>query len=110
MDACYCRVPAGLKKITMKKLLINLCLLFSCTIVKAQLYVQSNAILHVGGEITLHNQDFIRGSGGGPNIEFEPASKVLFTGNADNIISGYINFLNLDREGRYTQDEPGKLQ
>lgn len=87
----------------MKIYLFAILLLSINTGIKAQLYVQSNAILHVGGEITLYNQDFIRGSGGGSNIEFEPTSNVLFSGNADNIVSGYINFLNLElaKEGTH---------
>lgn len=87
----------------MKYLLIIISLIFPFSIANAQLYVQSNTVLHIGGEITLHNQDFIRGQGAGPNIEFEPGSNVLFTGNADNIISGYISFLNLEiaKEGTH---------
>lgn len=80
-------------------------ILFVCTGagLRAQLYVQSGATLHIGGTITLHNEDFIRSSPSGPAIEFEPDSKVIFTGNADNVISGYINFLHLEiaKEGAH---------
>ncbi|MGN6292530.1 MAG: T9SS type A sorting domain-containing protein [Chitinophagaceae bacterium] len=80
----------------MKKYLFIILFLCSYAGIKAQLYVQSGATLHVGGVVTLQNQDFIRSSPSGSAIAFEPGSKVLFTGNADNIISGYIDFLNLE--------------
>lgn len=87
----------------MKKYAFALLSLWIYTGVKAQLYVQTNATLHVGGVVTLHNEDFIRESPSGPAIGFEPSSNVLFTGNADNVVSGYISFLNLEiaKEGTH---------
>lgn len=87
----------------MKKYVFAFLFLYSYTGIKAQLYVQSGATLHVGGVVTLQNEDLIRSSPSGPAIVFEPDSKVLFTGNADNTISGYIDFLNLeiDKEGSH---------
>lgn len=84
------------KILKMKKALYLLAFLCTTTTVKSQLYVQGGAIFHVGGTVTLQDEDFIRGPGGGAVITFEPGSNVLFTGNADNIISGYIGFLNLE--------------
>ncbi|MBO9635220.1 MAG: hypothetical protein J7578_19070 [Chitinophagaceae bacterium] len=80
----------------MKKIMLAIFLLCSYAAVKAQLYVQSGATLHIGGIVTLDNADLIRSSTSGAAIAFEPGSKILFTGNADNIISGYIDFLNLE--------------
>jgi hypothetical protein len=87
----------------MKKYLLTILFIYFYAGVKAQLYVQSGATLHIGGVVTLQNEDFIRSSPSGPAIVFEPDSKVLFTGNADNVISGYIGFLNLeiDKEGSH---------
>jgi hypothetical protein len=80
----------------MKKLFLLTALLYLHTLLPAQLYVQSGATLHIGGTVTLHNEDFFRGSGGEPVITFEPGSNVLFTGDEDNIISGHIGFLNIE--------------
>lgn len=80
----------------MKKALYLLAFLCTITSVKSQLYVQGGAMFHVGGTVTLQDEDFIRGPEGGAVITFEPGSNVLFTGNADNNISGYIGFLNLE--------------
>lgn len=87
----------------MKKYFLIIFFLCSFAGIRAQLYVQSGATLHIGGIVTLQNVDFIRSSSSGPVISFEPGSKVLFTGNADNIISGYIDFLNLEiaKEGNH---------
>jgi len=87
----------------MKKYFLIIFFLCSFAGIRAQLYVQSGATLHIGGIVTLQNEDFIRPSSSGPVISFEPGSKVLFTGNADNIISGYIDFLNLEiaKEGNH---------
>lgn len=80
----------------MKKCLFILLFFYLHTGIYAQLYVQGGATLYIGGTVTLQNEDFIRSSSPGSSILFEPASRVLFTGNTDNIISGYINFLNLE--------------
>ncbi len=80
----------------MKKYLLIIFFLCSYAGIRAQLYVQGGATLYIGGIVTLQDADFIRSSPSGPAIAFEPGSKVLFTGNADNIISGYIDFLNLE--------------
>lgn len=80
----------------MKKCLLILLFLYAYTGIKAQLYVQGGATLYIGGTVTLQNEDLIRSSSPVSSIIFEPASRVLFTGNADNIISGYIDFLNLE--------------
>lgn len=80
----------------MKKIIILTLALYLHTIVAGQFYVQSGTQLYIGGTLTLQDEDFIRASGAGPVITFEPGSNVLFTGNADNVISGYIGFLNLE--------------
>lgn len=80
----------------MKKYVFLLLLLYSYTGAKAQLYVESGATLRIGGIVTLQNEDFIRSPGAGPVISFAPGSNVLFTGNAENLISGDIDFLNLE--------------
>lgn len=80
----------------MKKYLFTILFLCSYAGIRAQLYVQSGATLHIGGIVTLDNADLIRSSPSGSAIAFEPGSKILFTGNADNMISGYIDFLNLE--------------
>lgn len=80
----------------MKKCLVISLFLGLYAGINAQLYVQGSATLYVGGTVTLQNADFIRSAAPGSSIIFEPASRVLFTGNTDNIISGYIDFLNLE--------------
>lgn len=80
----------------MKKSFFITLFLYTCVSIHAQLYVQGGATLYIGGTVTLQNEDFIRSPSPGSSIVFEPASRVLFTGNANNIISGYINFLNLE--------------
>ena len=99
----------------MKKYVFAILFFYLYTGVKAQLYVQSGATLYIGGTVTLHNEDFIRSSGAGPVISFEPGSNVMFTGNADNIINGNIDFLNIEiaKEGTHQlslQDYNGEVQ
>lgn len=78
----------------MKKALYLLALLCTTTAVNSQLYVQGGAMFHVGGTVTLQDEDFILGTGG--SITFTPDSKVLFSGNKDNIIRGFFGFSNLE--------------
>ncbi|MBS1757914.1 MAG: T9SS type A sorting domain-containing protein [Bacteroidetes bacterium] len=80
----------------MKKYFFTIILAALCNVLMAQLYVGHDATLYIGGNVTLNNADFIHESGAGPDILFGPGSNVLFKGNADNMISGYINFLNLE--------------
>jgi Secretion system C-terminal sorting domain len=99
----------------MKRYVFAILLLCLFTGVKAQLYVQGGATLYVGDAVTLHNQDLIRSSGTGPAISFAPGSKLIFTGNADNIINGHIDFLNIeiDKEGAHQvglQEYTGEVQ
>lgn len=87
----------------MKKYFSTIILVILCQSIRAQLYVAAGAILKIEGTVTLHNEDFIRSSPSGPSIDFAPGSNILFTGNADNIVSGYISFLNLEiaKEGTH---------
>lgn len=80
----------------MKKMISLILFLSFYAAVNAQLYVQSGATLHIGGTLTLHNEDFIRSSGAGPAISYQRGSNVIFTGNADNTIAGDIDFLNVE--------------
>jgi len=98
-----------------KRYVFAVLLLCLFTGVKAQLYVQSGATLYIGGTITLHNEDIVRSSGAGAAISFEPGTNVIFTGNADNIINGHIDFLNMEiaKEGTHQvslRDFNGELQ
>lgn len=87
----------------MKKYLSSILFIFLATASTAQLYVGSGALVSIDGTITLHNLDFIRSPGADPAIVFAPGSNVLFTGDADNTVSGYISFLNLEiaKEGNH---------
>ncbi|MBP7557750.1 MAG: T9SS type A sorting domain-containing protein [Chitinophagaceae bacterium] len=80
----------------MKKSFFVILFLYVCSCMHAQLYVQGGATLYIGGTVTLLDQDFIRSPLPGSAIVFEPASRVLFTGNTNSLISGYIDFLNLE--------------
>lgn len=80
----------------MKKSFFVILSLYLCFCTHAQLYVQKGATLYIGGTVTLQDEDFIRSPLPGSSIVFEPSSRVLFTGNANSIISGYIDFLNLE--------------
>lgn len=87
----------------MKKYLFPLLLLSLYTDAKAQFYMQSGTTLYSNGVITLQNEDFIIAPGAGTLTSFTPGSNVMFTGNADNIISGIFNFYNFEiaKEGSH---------